>query len=120
MKQAINGMAVTQGPGGKAVNLGKKLKNVQVLRSMVLQLLSEMTTEPDYIDGERVLVVYHKHLLEKLEDMGERNPQSKVNQLITHHYLVYRTQAPDPVSFFIFASKNKGEKFAQKRPKNKN
>jgi hypothetical protein len=116
MKKDKKGKKVTKGPGGKEVKLGEKLNNVQVLRDIVTQLLGEMVFEHDNIDGERLKAVWHHHLRQKLEDMGERDPVSKINQLIQHGYLAYRTKAPYPISYFIFAYKSSGKKFQCKHP----
>ena len=111
------GMVVTEGPNGPAVELPKRLKGVHVLKSIVDQLLKEMVTEPETVDGKEVRYIYHAHLLEKLEDMGERNPKSKINQLITACYLVQRTTAPDEISYYIFEYIEHGRKFRRQHPK---
>jgi len=105
---------VTKGPGGKPVKLPQGIKHVQVLRSIILKVIEEMILETETVDGQEIKVVYHDHLLEKLKDLGEQIPKSKINQLISHHYLVVRSQEPESVSYYVFEYKTHGEKFHKK------
>lgn len=106
---------VTKGPGGKEVKLPKGIKHVQVLRGIILKVIDEMILEKENVSGQDLKFVYHEHLIEKLADLGEDNPKSKINQLISHGYLVIRSQEPEPVSYYVFNSKTQGQKFKKNK-----
>jgi len=111
------GMEVTKGSNGRIVKLRDKTKHVQVLRGIILKVLLGMVTEPETVDEVAAFFIYHDHLLQKLEAMGERDPVSKINQLIDHGYLVYRTTAPDAISYYVFKYKSHGLEFRRRHPK---
>lgn len=108
---------VTKGPGGEEIELPRVPKHVQILRSIALTLIKEMALKSETVNEQQVSYLYHEHLVQKLSDLGHKNPVSTINQMITHNYLVFRTTEPDPVSYYIFDRKTQGQEFKQKQKK---
>jgi len=113
-KRKPGGEKVTKGPGGKEVKFKPGQKHVQVLRSIILRVIDGIPFETEMVDGEEVMVVFHKHLFQKLTDLKEGDPKTKINLLLDNGYLVIRSQAPEELSYYVFKFKTHGQRLKKK------